>query len=524
MFYHQYLTYRSRWQKSIKEYEQKISTENATVSIQDLVAYPLNRKESFGESKNSKNPYRNLDSLSRLMDHISTFFQMANLYHEHAYYEVLPEGGCQLKQGCLNKITRFSLPEFSLYSQNPLTLAQFASVIEEIEALACSVHDNVHFLLSSFSVVNNQGENLNVALYVQGGQPPKIDTIVKGFASKIDITYPNSTNFSQQKNSNFNPTKIKTISAYTAGKIDSEGVISNNSILEIETRGGARFIQAIDICLDHAYSHSKKLLLGQLNQTIDYSHCVPEQADHILTSNSIDPENAAKISPSILHVDPDPTTFDKDNRERLVNKDKFLNPATIEPISRYPKMQILNEDNGIHVINPPFGSNYRVVAYQERKLGGFTKDLDIKIKALNKHIRAKQIHNLLPPYGSLQEFLSIENNMQKVSNATSMLLTTLTQKCKPNFFEYFFKTKNLYIKKEVKAILDDAAITLRDLKVQDAETLVNTHVWSKDLKFKLSQINNGFPNSFIKEIKNAIDTLQKDFALPPEWANELSFN
>ncbi|STX50423.1 Uncharacterised protein [Legionella busanensis] len=523
MFYHQYLTYRSRWQKIIKKYEQKISVENATVTIQDLVAYPLNKKESFGESKNSKNPYRNLDSLPRLIDHISNFFQMANLYHEHAYCEFLPKIGYQLKQDCLNKITRFSLPEFSLYSQNPLTLAQFTSILEEIEALAYSIHENVHLLLSSFSVISNQGENLNVVLYVQGGQPPKIDTIVKGFASKIDITYPNATNFSQQKNIDFDTAQRKSVSAYTGGENVSEGLISNNSILEIETRGGARFIQAIDICLDHAYLHSKKLLLAQLNRTIDYTHSMPEQADHILTSNSIDPERAAKISPSIFHIDPDPTTFDKDNRERLINEDNFLKPATIEPISHYPKMQILNKDNGIHVINPPFGSDYRVVAYQERKLGGFAKDLDNKIKALNKHIRAKQIYNLLPPYGSLQEFLSIENNRQKVSNATSMLLNTLTKKCKPNLFEYFFKTNNFYIKKEVKAILDDSAITLRDLKIQNAETLVNTHIWSKDVKFKLSLINNGFPNSFIKEITNAIDTLQKDFALPPEWANELTF-
>ncbi|MGQ3887938.1 hypothetical protein ACQUW5_02755 [Legionella sp. CNM-1927-20] len=214
----------------------------------------------------------------------------------------------------------------------------------------------------------------------------------------------------------------------------------------------------------------------QLNQDTDYTCCVPEQSDHIVTSNSIDLMDFAKVSSSILHVDPDPEIFE--NRKRLVNKVNFIKAAAIEPMSRYSKMRILSKSDETTVINPPFGSNYHLVAYKERKLGGFTEDIDIKIKALNKRIRAKQMHTLLISNdSSLRKFLSIEKNSIEAYSAAVVLLSTLSKKCKPNFLEYLFKTKNYYLKREVKAILDDAKITL-----------------------------------------------QKGFELPQEWSSELAFN
>ena len=80
--------------------------------------------------------------------------------------------------------------------------------------------------------------------------------------------------------------------------------------------------QAIDICLDHKNLHSKRLMLAQQNfSEIDTTHFIAEQVDQILTSNSINPQGKAKITPSILHIDPDPKIFfDRDNIKRPVDK------------------------------------------------------------------------------------------------------------------------------------------------------------------------------------------------------------
>ena len=507
MFYHQYIINRDQWQKIIKKFEGKKIKENSPVTVQDLVVYPKDIKVRFGESKNNTNPNSNLDLLPRLIDHIKSLSQIANYYHEHAYCKPNDKGESEIKKEHLNAITRLSLSEFSLYGKKPLTLEEFARLVGAIEVLAKQTHDNVHLLLSSFSIINEENKILNISLYVQCGQNPKIDTITKGAASKIDITYENSSNFSQQKEliDSIKVAKATPVSSYV-GDDSGKTLIANNSILEIETKGGARFLQATDICLDHAVEHSKKLLLTQLDEGIDLTHFVPEQVDHIITSNSIHLRESAKLSSSVLHVDPNPMKFhDKENKYRPINETKVLNSNKIGSIiSHHPKMKIKSSNGKTTVSNPPFGSDFHLVAYKERKLSGFKEAIASKVKVLNERILDKQINSILP----LKDFVTMEKEAIKTYSAADSLLQQLSSKCKPTFFENLFETKNYYLKKAAKAIIDSSVNSLTSLGV---EILEISSSWADDLKFQLESLNKNYPNSFTTKLQDLVDNFQNEF-------------
>ncbi|KTC78367.1 hypothetical protein [Legionella brunensis] len=507
MFYENYLRYKFLRHSRGKKLEQEKKTQNAPVTIRDLVIYPEKAKYSYGESKSHENKYPEFDTLPRLIDHIKSLARITNSYHQQLYCESTNEGSYQLKKEHLNTITRVSLNEFSLYGDKPLTMTEFGLLVEAIEQIANSLHENVHLLLSSFSVVNNKGELLNVALYVQGGKQAKIDTISKGIASTIDITYKDASNFSQQRTGRL----TSHVSSFVAGGVDDDISVSNNSVLEIETKGGARYIQAVDICLDNFNRHSKRLLVGRLESADETSSSfLPEQTDQILTSNSIDPYEEAKISNSVLHVDPWlGTVFYNWNTSRPLDKTLKLEEKHVASINKYPDMNIRSVKGGLAVDNPPFGSNYRLKIFKERQLGGYEPALASKVKVINEKIMSKRLDEMMTSRRNpddIDKYHYIANINSRAVDSAKELLKQLSQHCKCNLFEFIFGTKSYYLKKEAQSILESANTLLGQLNSDTNDFLISSSPWAHDMKLKLEMVDDGFPHHFIHQMTSCIDT------------------
>ncbi|WED44083.1 hypothetical protein [Legionella cardiaca] len=511
MFYQEYLVAKAYRESLRKKFAKEKERQNQPVTIHELVVYPENDNYSYGEAKAHGNKYSSdIATLPRLVEHIKSLATIANLYHQQTYCELTEEGKYELKKENYNHITRLSLSEFSLYGKEALTIEEFGTLLEIIEKIAMQTHDNVHLLLSSFSVINKQGSLLNVSLYVQGGIPPKIDTISKGQASLIDVRYDNATNFSQQLEGHF----TSNVSSYVA--VEGDAPINNNSLLEIETKGGARYIQTIDICLDHANLHSKRLMQARLQNPDEYSFTA-EQVDQILSSNSIYAEDEAKVASSVLHVDPRPEFFDKDNATRPLDEIK-LDAKNSSKINRYPDMEVSVVTGGLNVKNPPFGSDYRLRVYQERQLGSYHSSLKEQVKAMNQRVMERRLDSIMETRyvngkEDVKTFHEILDVCDKSFKTAANLLQQLSQSCKPNFIEYLFGTRSYYLKKEAKAVIAASAAMLKGANNDANDFLIMAMPWIKDLKFKLELIDDGLPHHFIKEMTTLVDKFQQQMTM-----------
>ncbi|KTD21395.1 Uncharacterised protein [Legionella londiniensis] len=363
--------------------------ENLPVFIKDLVVYPENPSFSYGESKSHTNHYSSHSMINRLVDHIQSLADIANCYHKKSYCLHLNDRSYKLKEDSLNKITRLSLNEFSLYGKTPLTQDEFNLVCKEVQKIAKNLQDNVHLVLSSFSVVNEKKEILNVSLYVQGGQDSKIEVISKCTASSIDVVYNNTSTFSQRPSDQ--------VGRYVVDDNGSLVPVSNSSVFEIQTKGGAKYIQALDVCLDHANRHSKKQLQSQLTRDrVDVTYFIPEQVDHIVTSNSIRIENSSLISQFVLHVDPRVETI----MPAAIDCNLDKNLLSEMELSNYKNMKIMNQQYGLKVIAPPFGSNYSVKVHEERQLNKFVPFLASYIDRENYRIMEERLDTIMMMHSS----------------------------------------------------------------------------------------------------------------------------
>lgn len=386
MFYQDYL-----WNRSLREslenaFVQQQQLLNAAIIIRDLVVYYA-KNFSYGESKENNNHYQNIDTLTRLIHQIQLFAVLANRYHQQAYCERDKNNHYQLKKEYLNTITRLSLNEFALYSTKPLSEAEFAYLMKAIEKIAASCHMNVHLLLSSLAIVNEKQEILNVTLYVECGTKAKIHTIVKGLASTSDIEYPSTQNFSQHDLSSLT-TYIS--SCVSGGKGNKRSSVSNHSLLTCKTAGGAKFLVAVDVCVDHLNCHSKKLLLSQLeSKSITNTEILPKQVDQIVVSNSVDIHKKAKITPLILHVDP---RLKQARNHNIANK--FLdNTLKINPNllfkrlkNNYTELKCSQIIGGIKITKPPFGSDFFITVYKERQLGTYVPNIAEQVNNYNDKV------------------------------------------------------------------------------------------------------------------------------------------
>ncbi|MFJ1270168.1 hypothetical protein ACD661_16560 [Legionella lytica] len=392
------------FRKSLRQkFEKKQLKENSQITIRDLVVLPENYKLSYGESKNIQKLSSDKENTSytRLVDHIECLAEIVNQTHQNAYCKSTDNGNFYIKKDYTNHITRLSLNEFSLYTSKPLSLAEFCKFIEKLKEVAGNCHENVHLVLSSFSVVDK--DLLNVVVYLQGGKESKINIITKSSASAGDVNYDGAYGlFSQQKYRSNMPSR------YIAGESEFSSVISNNSVFHVQTYGGAHYTQAIDICSDHDNKHSRKLLLQDLNVN-KARQLIPKQSDQILTANSIWSCDSSKITPNIVHVDPYPYLHLMGPSIPLDEVGPFLLSSSLLKSKEYPSMILIkptdqNNDEAIErplsqgqitISNPPFGANYRISFHKERVLKGYVPDIASKVDKFNQIIIEKQIEDFI---------------------------------------------------------------------------------------------------------------------------------
>ena len=90
---------------------------------------------------------------------------IANEYHKKYYCDSTENNTYTTKPDCLNKITRLSLPEFSLYTKEPLSLADYEKLVRAVEEMAKRQQPNVHLLLSTMAVRTADNHVLNMSLF-----------------------------------------------------------------------------------------------------------------------------------------------------------------------------------------------------------------------------------------------------------------------------------------------------------------------------------------------------------------------
>lgn len=375
---------------------------NQDIHVRDIIVYPDNIDlDSYGEHTHSPiyyNQYQDIHFLERLTDQVKIFAEMATLYHRKYYCDAITDGNYRIKENHLNTITRLSTHEFFLYTKTPLTESDLSIFINAIHAIAKKQEENVHLLLSSISVVTADKKILNLSLYVQCGKNAKVDPVNKARAFETkkntdsnDPGYPDhGENFSQQALDDH----VICSSPFVCSDIDIQTeksiCISSNSILFIETFGGAKCVLAIDICLDHVRAHSKNLLEKfLLTKPSKNPMLIPSNIEHIVTSNHTTIHEKSKISKFILHVDP------RHKERNLRTNYDLVTQFDLEEIfesDKYDEMSAGRCMTGFAVNNPPFGKDYHFQVMRERKMDVFTGRMNNHIYDRNERVMENRVN------------------------------------------------------------------------------------------------------------------------------------
>lgn len=390
------------------------------------------------------------------------------------------------------------LSEFSLYTAEPLNVDDFSLLIDAVHVIAKKQQPNVHLLLSSMPVLTEDKQILNMSLYVQCGSEPKVEVFCKGRAARIDAQYKNMPNFMQQ-NTSYSDEPNMNISQYVAPK--KRAAISSNTVFTVQTAGGAEYTQAIDICFDHACQHAKTLIKKLANNDLsENAALIPNQIDHILTSNTTPIEITAKVSESIVHIDPDEdiaTPMEND----VVTPDDFNNSRE----SKYPNMYIKKMIKGFLVGNPPFGESYQLVSQQERKLSGFSSDLIPLIEQRNNAIKKATIESLLKQAPQGSEFVLMERTNQATTATLNNLYQFIYNQCELGFLEHLFNTQSYQRKCKAKHITVQSVNILKQLQANPVRFMHHVGVVLNDFKIQLQYLDHGIPHRFSRNIIAKID-------------------
>ncbi len=364
------------------------------IVIRDILIYRESKttKEegqfSFGELYHPSSHYAQLDTFKRLIDHISLIAEIAAKVHQHYYCQLSTSGAYEIKEKCYNNITRVALNEFALYTKQPLNLDQFNELMGCVEAIAKRHLENIHWVLSSLAVVTKDRKVLNICLYIQCGQEPVIHVVTKANFAAGDPTFAKTKYFTQKTY----PSLKGKSSQFTAG--EPNGVISNNGIFEITTRGGAKFLQIVDICLDYYDEHSIKNLLTLLDMTTSQrTDFLPKQVNHLITANTIGLSYEKNISTMVTLVDP---IRSKRDMPKPITNDKFLTEMKINLASEY-KHTVINKHyktGALYLMSPPFGNHCRINIQPEQPIGNLSGGLEDKAKKYNFEVKQQFVDSL----------------------------------------------------------------------------------------------------------------------------------
>jgi hypothetical protein len=361
--------------------KRELESVNQTIYFRDLV---FRVTEGYGEANWHECSYKyHQPTEIRLIHHIQSIFKFAQEDHRANNCEQLSNSTFITKEDKKNHITRLTTHEFSLYTKVPLTLIEYGKLIEDIQKMAETLEPNIHILLSSFAVLyqNNPEKILNVSVYVQGGSQPILHCFSKNSCSNQDINY----NDMYQPFSQNNKLSAEFISMYSE---NNEILIYTGSVFEITTYGGAKYIQAFDICNDITFGHSQQQLERLLLNNKTINQFIPDQIEHCLSSFSITIQNDKLISDKVLHVDPHKKTKKKCNQ--LPNKSfdqEFISNKIAN--SEYSTL-VWDTTIGYFVVDPPFGRHYSIEVLEERCSAKSANKYRQAITAYNKQYMNKR--------------------------------------------------------------------------------------------------------------------------------------
>lgn len=512
MFSKSYYSVNSARQNLACKVQQKIEVINQDISIRDLYLLPKDFESIFLPSIDSKRRPREFwiwlmnfpnmirDNLERLNDHVAILAEITNRYHQQAYCEQTSDGTYTLRQDSFNKITRLLLPEFSLYGAQPLSEKDFNNFYNNLLSIAATKTENVHLLLSSLPVLNEDKKVLNVCLYVECGPNPVITIICKARASSVDPEYLGTTNFSQQ--SNDLPTVI---TSYVLSK--NGNVITNLSIFKVRTKGGAEYIQAIDICLDHFYAHSKTLLGREL--LLKQQGLYPAQIDQTVSSSSIALQRQSQITSWITHVDSE------------LSKKAMLHHNTDTPVrsldfddlktKKYPDFVIVEMESGVELKQPIFGRDLLLFAEKERKMDLAPTSLNVNIKKQNKNACRLFIDTQLQSRPDFQEVIQniSENHVDLVTKINQFYLETANL-CKPSSFDNFLRLEINRVKTQIKTLIDKSYAKYTELQDDQLGLFFDFPSILDEFEIELKLCHN-FKSNLIQNINKKIQELRLIF-------------
>ncbi|CAL7963914.1 hypothetical protein GAMM_60099 [Gammaproteobacteria bacterium] len=357
---------------------------NQQVSVRDLVVrteYP----HCYGESEKHTNSYHYPEN-ERIIDYIQLLFSIANEDHKANYYVQDTNGEFQLQDDKKNCITRLTMNEFSLYTKKPLSANEFNNILSKISMLACNLRQNVHVLLSSFAVRAENERILNICVFIEGGNIPKIHIFAKNTASAVDIDYNTPDKLFSQQDSATKPDN-NVDGVIIAAKAGKAGLfINTGGVFKVKTSGGAVYIQLIDICLDHAFGHSKEVVERNFfGKATNMNETIPEQIEQCVTSNWIDIESPFIIATTVLHADPVRSMCDFYN---FPPGKLYISQDTMKRIvpSKYKSMLINETNTGYKIEKPPFGSDLIIEVLSERPAAKYIPNFHEIIKKHNEHV------------------------------------------------------------------------------------------------------------------------------------------
>lgn len=495
---------------------------NQTIHFRDLVIRTM-IPNCFGESKSHTNQYTQ-STEERLNAHIASVFNLANEDHRANYCEKTMEGKFILKKGKENHITRLTMNEFSLYTSKPLTMSEYAKLDNDIRMMGAKLDTNVHVLLSSFALKDNQGRIINMSMYVEGGTPPKIHSFSKNTASRIDIDYGNQSQLFTQQVLGKTSHNVDAITS-----VSGENVYTG-SVFEVQTVGGAVYTQAIDVCLDHAFGHSKDQIERRILDNAAPDEIIPTQIEQCITSASIEIDRKSVVSDKVLHADPIYSMIDS-YKEKAGEKtlDNDAKKRTIP--SEFPQMLIEGNAGGYAISNPPFGSNYVVEVLAERPAAKYLPFYQEPLKKHNSSVIERQLfasrqHDLSDEEKSAQRLSLGNTTAERISFRLMELKSNMLEQCRPSLWERIFKTEEYRQKIEAKQIINNSFDFMTDtIETQGNSAVLLMNPWKKDLDFRLkiigsSSTHNPFKQSLSAEINQSINiNLKKDLNCDFEQLN-----
>lgn len=264
-------------------------TANARVYITNLIA---NFSSEFKMEIKAAEPDDSI--INRMLNQIKILSETAKTKHLKTNFDnkgkMLPDKK--------NDITRLLTPEFSFYpaeKQGPLTIASFNKLLVAIQKHLADYPPNLHLLLSSFPVADNNGNFYNVAVHIQCGSPPKFTLIPKINLSPIDFVYPNK--------------KFQGMSAFPVDIANAIGkdilsLTCDRTVSSI-TEGGAHFTTVMDICLDLRKHEGKNALRRRFSLEMETGKITlfSKKVSHVVTSATINAEATDALTPLIEQAD-----------------------------------------------------------------------------------------------------------------------------------------------------------------------------------------------------------------------------